>query len=82
MLQAGELKTLNDDVAKLILAARSGMSEPLQQLATAIEKIDDLDERKTFRRAFAEIVTTKYTDLELPIFRQFPSLTPDREPST
>ena len=45
----------------------------------AVEKIQDMDQRRIFRRALAAIVGEVYTEIYVPIGREFPDLLPDQQ---
>ena len=45
----------------------------------AIEKIQDVEQRRSLRRALAGVVGTIYTEVIVPIGKEFPDLLPDKE---
>jgi hypothetical protein len=51
---------------------------PLNAAAEAVEKIQDPERKRAFRRAIAEVIGLIYTDLLIPIGRDFPDLLPDK----
>jgi hypothetical protein len=52
---------------------------PLNAAMAAAEKIQDVDQRRAFRRALASVVGSVYTDLFVPIGKEFPDLLPDQQ---
>jgi hypothetical protein len=55
---------------------------PLNEASALIEQISDEVERKQFRRGIAEVIARIYSDLMIPIERQFPELGPDHSNET
>ncbi|MHC1726072.1 MAG: nuclear receptor NHR-99 [Syntrophobacteraceae bacterium] len=51
----------------------------MNRVAAFIEEIEDEAERKEFRKGLGSIMAYIYTDLELPIIRQYPEFDPDKE---
>lgn len=58
---------------KLFLA----LDEPLNRATELTKNISDPEEQKVLRRGIGEIASRAYTDLMLPIARQFPDLDPE-----
>lgn len=54
------------------------LDEPLNSAAMLVDKIPNKEEQKEFRRGLGEIVGRIYTDLMLPITRQYPDLDPEK----
>jgi hypothetical protein len=55
------------------------LDEPLNAAMAAVEKIQNIEQRRTLRRALASIVGAVYTDLLVPIGKDFPDLLPDKD---
>jgi hypothetical protein len=53
------------------------LNGPLNEVMVAIEKITDVEQRRTFRRTMAGVVATIYTEIQIPIGTAFPDLLPD-----
>jgi hypothetical protein len=69
---------MDKNIAKELMDIFSALGTPLYKAAELIEQLNDEDERKGFRRGISGIMASIYTDLELPIIRQFPDLDPDK----
>ena len=69
---------MDKKVAKSLMASFFAMSEPLNAASDLIDEIDDMAEQKTFREGVGRIMGSLYTDLMVPIIRQYPDLDPDR----
>lgn len=52
---------------------------PLNAAMAAVEKIQDVEQRRAFRRALAGVVGAVYTELLVPIGKEFPDLLPDKQ---
>ena len=59
--------------------AIEALSARLNDLAGVVETIADENERKAFRRPLAEMMTQTFTDIMLPIIRQYRDLDPDKD---
>ena len=55
------------------------IDDPMNAAMAAVEKIQDVDQRRIFRRAFAAIVGEVYTEIFVPIGKEFPDLLPDQQ---
>jgi hypothetical protein len=71
--------TMDKSVAKPITDQALRVGDEMNRLAEAIEKIKNLEERKDFRKRFAEIAGLIYTDIMRPIMVKYPELDPDRK---
>jgi hypothetical protein len=54
------------------------VSQKLNELTEAIEQVPDLEERKRMRRPVGQLMGLLYTDLIVPIIKQYPDLDPDK----
>ena len=54
------------------------MSLSMNEVMQAIEAIEDEAEKKEMRQAIGNLVGRSYTDLMMPILRQYPELDPDK----
>lgn len=55
------------------------LDEPLNAALAAVEKLRDGEQKRAFRRAIAGVTAAIYTDLLVPIGREFPDLLPDKD---
>lgn len=69
---------MDRDVAELLMRSLVALGEPLNSIAEIVERVADEGDRATLRRGVAEVMARVYTDLQLPIIRQYPDLDPDR----
>ena len=54
------------------------MDEQFNALYELIEEITDEVEKKTVRKHLAEVSGILHGNIEIPIFRQYPDLNPDK----
>ena len=69
---------MDRNVAELLMSNLLALDEPLNSSATLVNQIPNKEEQKEFRRGIGEIVGRIYTDLMLPIIRQYPDLDPEK----
>jgi hypothetical protein len=62
-----------------ILRRLTALDGPINKAIEAVEKIQNVDQRRTFRRTLASVVGTVYTGLVVPIGIEFPDLLPDKQ---
>ncbi|MDH5181911.1 MAG: nuclear receptor NHR-99 [Gammaproteobacteria bacterium] len=55
------------------------LSEHVDKAGALAEQIDDNDERYAIRKGIAEIAGVVYTEIMIPIIRQYPELDPDKK---
>jgi len=55
------------------------LDEPLNAALAAVEKLRDGEQKRAFRRAIAGVTAAIYTDLLVPIGREFPDLLTDKD---
>jgi len=67
-------KAIAEQLIKLFLE----IDKPLNAATELTWGISDQKEQKTIRRGIAEITSRIYTDLMLPIIRQYPELDPEK----
>ena len=68
---------MEKNIAKQIMNRLSMLNKPFNEVAEMIEKIEDIEERKQFRRGIGDIMARVYTNLEMPIILSYPELDPD-----
>ena len=69
---------MDRNVAELLMSNLLALDEPLNSSATLVNQIPNKEEQKEFRRGIGEIVGRIYTDLMLPIIKQYPDLDPEK----
>lgn len=69
---------MEKNIAEQLIKKFLDTDEPLNAAVKITEQIKNEEERIKFRRGVAEIMGRIYTDLELPIIRQYPELDPDK----
>ena len=70
---------MEKETAKKIMVSLERLGEALNDLATEIEKIKDIEEKKRYRRGVGELMGMSYTDIMRPIIREYPELDPDKD---
>jgi hypothetical protein len=65
--------------AKEIVEHLKAADGPVNAAIEAVGKIRDVEQRRAFRRALVDIVGTVYTELFVPIGKEFPDLLPDND---
>lgn len=66
-------------IAVELAAQLKKLDGPLGAAAEVVEKIKDENQKRAFRRAIAETIGTIYTELQIPIGREYPDLLPDED---
>jgi hypothetical protein len=69
---------MDKEIARKLVELAIALDRPLNDATELTAQISDLDERKAIRRAIAEITATAYSELLVPILRQYPDLDPER----
>lgn len=67
-------------VAELLMKDLLALSEPLNSATALTDQISNKDEQAALRRGIGELMGRIYTDLMIPIIKQYPELDPDRKP--
>lgn len=68
-------------IAEQLIDLALALDGPLNQATALSLQIEDLEERKAVRRVIGETTGRLYTDLMVPIIRQYPDLDPEKKPS-
>ena len=71
--------TVERSLAIEIVSRLRELDRPLNAALDAVEKIKDAGEKRAFRRAIAAVTGAIYTDLLVPIGKDFPDLLPDTD---
>jgi predicted nuclease of restriction endonuclease-like RecB superfamily len=66
------------DQANVLMGICEELGKQLNFLAEAIEGIEDMEEKKKYRRAVADLMAAKYIGFERRIVGLFPDLDPDK----
>jgi len=66
-------------IAEDLMAALITLGAECTKVSEITQKIQDNDERIKFRRGLGGIIGDVYTELMIPIIRQYPDLDPDKE---
>ena len=69
---------MKKNIAKLIMEILLSLDKPLNTVTELTDQIEDEKERKILRKGIGEIGGIIYTDLMIPIIRQYPELDPER----
>ncbi len=64
------------DNAELLMKRLVALNGPFNGVIEAIEQISDQDEKRRFRKEIAEIIAITYTNLTVPVTKQYPELDP------
>ena len=70
---------MDRNTAERLLQLYSQVGELFNQATAVIGELPDKDEQKHLRRPLGTVMANLWTDLMLPIVRQFPDLDPDTE---
>lgn len=72
---------MDREIARKLIELAVAIDKPLDDATELTAQLSDIEERKAVRRAIAEVTGTAYSELILPILRQYPDLDPDPERS-
>jgi hypothetical protein len=64
-------------IAERLMQLYLKVSEPLNEATDLIDQIDSEEERKRLRQPIGRIIARTYTDLMIPIIREYPDLDPE-----
>ena len=67
--------------AERLMGEMLALGGPLDSATEIVDQIADKDERSNLRREIGELMGAIYTNIMLPIIRQYPDLDPDAMPS-
>ncbi|HCM1914386.1 TPA: nuclear receptor NHR-99 [Salmonella enterica subsp. salamae serovar 28:r:e,n,z15] len=70
---------MNKNIASNIMASLMRLNDSTNDVIYEIEKIDDNENKKIFRRAIAGIVLMIDSELMQPIIKEYPDLDPDKD---
>jgi len=68
-------RAIAEDLMKILLS----LDAPLNLATELTKRISDVEERKLIRRGLGEIGGHIFTEIMLPIIRQYPDLDPTKE---
>lgn len=69
---------MDKKIALKLMDSLTKIETPLNNAAKIIESIEDVEEKKKFRKNIGEIMGRLYTDLQRPIIQQYKELDPDK----
>ena len=70
---------MDKNLAEQLMNKLHSLDAPINDAVELVEQIPDEDERKRFRKGLGEMMGHIYTDLMIPILRQYPDLDPDKD---
>jgi hypothetical protein len=70
---------MDKNVAKLLMKKLLEVGGSLSSVTLLVNEIDDKDEQKHLRKSIGEIMSRLYTELMVPIIREYPDLDPDKK---
>ena len=76
LLTVPRVLTMNYEVAKELIEHLKAVDVPMNAAMHAADKVDDPVRRKEVRKALARVVGMIYTDIMVPIGKEFPDLLP------
>lgn len=68
-------RRIGEKLMQLLLS----LDEPLNEATALSRELADPEEQKAVRRVIGEVTGRIYTDLMVPIIRQYPDLDPDKK---
>lgn len=69
---------MDRETAVQLMRVYSQLSEPFNLATEIIGKLPDEEEQKRLRRPLGQMMADVWTELMLPIVKQFPELDPDK----
>jgi hypothetical protein len=69
-------------IAEELMVALNDLSFELAKISEITQKIKDNEDRVRFRLGLANIIGDLYTELMIPVLRQYPDLDPDKNSSS
>ena len=70
---------MDKQTAQALMNAIEVMGARLNDVAAVVETISDDSEKKALRRPLGEMMSLTFTDIMLPIIRQYRDLDPDKD---
>lgn len=67
---------MNRKIAEEIMVHLRAIDAPMNAAIEAVERISDSDERRAMRKAFALAIGQIYSQLMVPVCKDFPDLLP------
>jgi hypothetical protein len=68
------------DTATALMSIYRRLGELLNEATDVISRESDPEEQKQLRRPIGQMMAALYTDLQVPVIRVFPDLSPDGKP--
>ena len=66
-------------IAERLMNEMLALGRHLDQAGELTKQMVDAEERVAFRKGIGEVVGSVYTEVMIPLIRQYPDLDPDRE---
>lgn len=66
------------DSAEALMTKLLELSQAMDRVCSLIDQLESEEEKKELRRGMSGMLADVYTELMLPIIRQFPELDPDK----
>jgi hypothetical protein len=70
---------MDKEVAKALMALAVAIDEPLGRMEAVIERIEDVEIRKRFRRAAGDVMGAIFEHIIYPLETMYPELNPDAD---
>jgi hypothetical protein len=70
---------MKPEVAEVLMKSLIDLGPPINAIALQLEEIEDENERRFFRRGLGAIMGSVWTEMQLPIVREYPDLDPDKD---
>ena len=70
---------MDKHLAEQLMKKLHSLDEPINDACELVEQIADEHEMRRFRKGLGELMGHIYTDLMIPILRQYPDLDPDKD---
>ena len=66
------------NLAEKLINESMRIGDHLNTISEVVSQIDDMEERRKFARPLGELMGLIYTELMLPIIKDYPDLDPDK----
>lgn len=70
---------MDKQLAEQLMEKLHSLDGPINDACELVEQIADKDEMRRYRKGLGELMGHIYTDLMMPILRQYPDLDPDKD---
>lgn len=73
---------LDKTVAENLMRKSLDLGASMNAVAAQVEQVDVEEQKLSLRRSIANLMGMLYTDIMIPVIREYPDLDPDKVPST